>query len=149
MCASPKTALFALSCIISVLVAIAPAKCQQSNSQSAQSEQPASKPPAESSSAATPKRVRVSTGVANAFLVHKVQPTYPEEARRAHIEGRVLLHAVISKEGQVADLQVISGPSELTAAAIEAVRQWRFKPYLLKGEPAEVDTQLIVDFQLR
>jgi periplasmic protein TonB len=81
--------------------------------------------------------------------MRKVEPAYPVEARRAHIQGRVLLHAIISKEGQIADLQVISGPSELTAAAIDAVRQWRFKPYLLNDEPVEVDTQLIVDFELR
>jgi periplasmic protein TonB len=83
------------------------------------------------------------------LIIQKVEPVYPVEARREHIQGRVLLHTVISKEGRVADIQVISGPSELTAAAIDAVRQWRFKPYLLNGDPAEVDTQLIVDFDLR
>jgi TonB family protein len=97
----------------------------------------------------TPQRVRVSSGVAAGLLVRKVQPSYPSDAREAHIQGVVLLRATVSKEGEIADVQVISGPRELAPAAIEAVRQWRYKPYLLMGEPVEVDTQIQVNFQLR
>lgn len=95
-----------------------------------------------------PKRVRVSAGVTTGLLVYKVQPIYPIEARRAHIQGVVVLQAKISKEGRIVDLQLISGPKELADAAIGAVQQWRYRPYLLKGEPLEVETQVQVNFQL-
>ncbi len=96
-----------------------------------------------------PKRVRVSPGVTSGLLVYKVQPVYPPEARRARIQGTVVLHALINKDGRLADLQLMSGPKELAAAAIGAVQQWRYRPYLLKGDPVEVDTEITVNFQLR
>jgi TonB family protein len=92
------------------------------------------------------KRVRVSSGVIQSLLVHKVAPIYPEEAKSAHIKGNVLLQVRIDKEGKVADAQWISGPKELAQAAIDAVQQWRYRPYLLDGEPLEVDTQIQVNF---
>jgi TonB family protein len=96
-----------------------------------------------------PKRVRVSVGVTRGLLTYKVAPVYPVEARQAHVQGTVLLQARISKEGRIVDLQLISGPKELVAAAIGAVQQWRYRPYLLMGEPVEVETQIQVNFQLR
>jgi TonB family protein len=98
--------------------------------------------------AEVPKRVRVSPGVTTGLVVHKVQPVYPPEARRAGIQGTVLMRAVISKEGTIANLQLISGPKELVKAAMGAVQQWRYKPYLLKGDPVEVDTEIAVNFTL-
>jgi TonB family protein len=98
---------------------------------------------------ASVKRVRISAGVSGGLLIRRVTPAYPPEARRAHIQGTVILHAVIDKEGKIADLQVVSGPKELTQAAIGAVQQWRYKPYLLMGAPVEVDTEVQVNFQLR
>lgn len=95
------------------------------------------------------KRVRVSSGVISGLLLRKVQPVYPEDARRARIQGVVVLQAKISKEGMIADLQLISGPKELAQAAIGAVQQWRYRPYLLMGEPVAVETQIQVNFQLR
>jgi len=95
-----------------------------------------------------PKRVRVASGVTTGLLVYKVQPIYPVEARRAHIQGVVVLQARISKEGRITDLQLISGPKELADAAIGAVQQWRYRPYMLMGEPMEVETQIQVNFQL-
>jgi TonB family protein len=95
-----------------------------------------------------PRRVRVSSGVSQGLMLRKVSPVYPEEARRARIQGVVLLHAIISKDGDVEDLQVISGPDALVPAAMEAVRQWRYKPYLWLGRPLEVDTQIQVNFTL-
>jgi protein TonB len=98
---------------------------------------------------ASPKRVRVSSGVSQGLLIRQIAPVYPDAARRAHIEGVVLLAATINKEGRIADLQLISGPKELAPAAIGAVQQWRYKSYLLLGDPVEVETQIQVNFQLR
>jgi periplasmic protein TonB len=97
---------------------------------------------------ATPQRVRVSSGVQSGLLVRKVNPTYPPLARQARIQGVVLLQAEISKDGNIINLQLISGHPMLAPAAIEAVKQWKYKPYLLNGEPVEVETQVQVNFTL-
>jgi periplasmic protein TonB len=97
---------------------------------------------------ATPQRVRVSQGVSQGLLVRRVQPTYPPLARQARIQGVVILQAQISKEGSITNLQLISGHPMLAPAAIEAVKQWKYKPYLLNGEPVEVETQIQVNFTL-
>jgi len=97
---------------------------------------------------ATPQRVRVSQGVTQGLLIRKVQPTYPPLARQARIQGSVLLQAEISKEGTIENLRLISGHPMLAPAAIEAVKQWRYKPYILNGEPVEVETQITVNFTL-
>jgi periplasmic protein TonB len=97
---------------------------------------------------AAPQRVRVSQGVSNGLLIKKVQPAYPPLARQARIQGTVVLHAEISKEGTIQNLQLISGHAMLAPAAIEAVKQWRYKPYLLNGEPVAVETEVIVNFSL-
>jgi periplasmic protein TonB len=98
-----------------------------------------------------PQRVRVSSGVAVGLSIKKsrVEPHYPEEAKGARIQGRVVLRAESSKDGIVQDLQLVSGDPVLAQAAIEAVKQWRYKPYLLNGEPVAMETQVVVDFQLR
>jgi len=97
---------------------------------------------------ATPQRVRVSGGVSQGLLIRKVPPNYPPLARQARIQGVVILQAQISKEGNIENLQLISGHPMLAPAAIEAVKQWKYKPYLLNGEPVEVDTQVQVNFTL-
>ena len=97
---------------------------------------------------AAPQRVRVSQGVSAGLLIRKVQPNYPPLARQARIQGTVILQAEISKEGTIQNLQLISGHAMLAPAAIEAVKQWRYKPYLLNGEPVAVETQVIVNFSL-
>jgi periplasmic protein TonB len=94
------------------------------------------------------QRVRVSQGVTQGMVLHKVQPTYPPLARTARVQGSVLLAAVIGKDGTIQNLHVISGHPLLTQAALEAVRQWRYRPYILNGEPVEVDTQVTVNFTL-
>ena len=81
-------------------------------------------------------------------LVHKVQPAYPPLARAARIQGPVVLRAIISKAGTIENLQVLSGHPLLVPAAIDAVRQWRYRPYNLNGEPVEVETQVTVNFIL-
>jgi TonB family protein len=96
----------------------------------------------------TPQRVRVSSGVMQGLLVTKVNPQYPDEAKDAHIQGVVLLRAIIDKEGNVANLQLVSGHPMLAPAAIEAVKQWKYRPYLLNGTPIEVETQIQVNFTL-
>lgn len=97
---------------------------------------------------ATPQRVRVSLGVSQGLLIKKVQPSYPPLARQARIQGRVLLQAEISKDGTIENLRLISGHPMLAPAAIEAVKQWRYKPYMLNGEPVAVETQVEVNFTL-
>ncbi len=97
---------------------------------------------------ATPQRVRVSQGVSTGLLIKKVTPNYPQLAKQARIQGSVVLQAEISKDGTIQNLQLISGHPMLAPAAIEAVKQWRYKPYLLNGEPVAVETQVVVNFSL-
>src|ERR1035441_2307508 len=97
---------------------------------------------------ATPQRIRVSSGVSTGLLIKKVTPNYPALAKQARIQGHVLLQAEISKDGTIQNLQLISGHPMLAPAAIEAVKQWRYKPYLLNGEPVAVETQVDVVFSL-
>jgi protein TonB len=94
------------------------------------------------------KRIRVSQGVTQGLLVRKVQPPYPTIAQAARITGVVLLKAIIAKDGTIKELQAISGPPLLIPAAIDAVKQWRYRPYLLNGEAVEVETSVTVTFQL-
>jgi protein TonB len=97
---------------------------------------------------AAPQRIRVSAGVTSGLKVHDVKPAYPPLARQARIQGTVVLHAVISKDGSITGLNLVSGHPMLAPAAIEAVKQWKYKPYLLNGEPVEVDTEVMVNFTL-
>jgi TonB family protein len=99
--------------------------------------------------AAKPDRVRVSSGVASGNLIYKVQPVYPMAAVANHVQGIVILHAVIGRNGTMEKLEVVSGPEELVEAAKGAVEQWRYGPYLLNGVPVEVDTKIQVNFNLR
>ena len=98
--------------------------------------------------APAPKRIRLAQRVVEANLIHDVTPTYPAEAGRARIEGTVVLVAVIGKDGSVQDVRVESGLPILAQAAIDAVRQWRYRPYLLNGEPVEVDSRITINFTL-
>ena len=97
---------------------------------------------------ATPQRVRVSQGVSQGLLIHQVKPAYPPLARQARIQGSVVLQAVIAKDGTIQGLHVMSGHPMLTQSALDAVKQWRYKPYFLNGEPVEVETQITVNFTL-
>jgi len=81
-------------------------------------------------------------------LIYRVQPAYPPLARAARIQGTVQLRAIISRTGTIENLQVISGHPMLVGAALDAVRQWRYRPYLLNGDPVEVETQVTVNFSL-
>jgi TonB family protein len=92
--------------------------------------------------------VTVSAGVAGGLLVRRIAPEYPSIARTARVSGRVVLAASISKSGRVQNLQVVSGPPMLRQAALDAVRNWLYKPYLLNNQPTEVQTTIDVDFNL-
>jgi protein TonB len=95
-----------------------------------------------------PQRVRISQGVTNGLLIHKVEPPYPALAKSARIQGDVVLKAIIDKQGNIQDLQLVSGHPMLVPGAIEAVKQWRYRPYLLNGQPVEVETTITVIFTL-
>jgi TonB family protein len=90
----------------------------------------------------------ISGGVMAGNILSRVAPVYPPDAKSAGIEGVVVLRAIIGKEGRIENLTVVSGPRELAVAALEAVKQWVYRPYLLNGEPTEVDTTITVNFQL-
>ena len=94
------------------------------------------------------QKLRVSSGVAQAQLTRKVSPQYPPEAFQSRVHGTVVLQAVIGKDGAVKTVKVVSGPPMLIKSATEAVKQWRYKPFTLDGEPVEADTQINVNFSL-
>jgi protein TonB len=95
-----------------------------------------------------PPHLRVSQGVMERNLTHKVDPTYPEEAKAAHIEGDVILGASVDREGKVSQLKFLSGHPLLVEPAMSAVKQWKYKPFLLNGQPVEVETTIKVQFQM-
>ena len=97
---------------------------------------------------AIPQRVRISQGVTRGLLIHRVEPVYPPIARAARVQGEVVLSAVIDTNGAIQNLQLVSGHPMLVPAALSAVQQWRYKPYLLNGQPVEVETTITVIFTL-
>jgi protein TonB len=99
-------------------------------------------------SVTTPTRVRISQGVTKGLLLARIEPSYPVLARAARIQGDVVLTAIISKDGTIKNLTLVSGHPMLVPAAIAAVSQWRYRPYLLNGEPVEVESTINVSFVL-
>ena len=95
-----------------------------------------------------PKRIRVSQGVTRGLLIQKIEPNYPPLARQARVQGDVVLKAIVSKEGNIKELELVSGHPMLAPAAIEAVKQWHYRPFLLNGEPVEVETLVTVIFHI-
>jgi protein TonB len=104
-----------------------------------------------SASSSVPKptlaTVRISQGVSQGLLIKRVQPKYPPAALAVRAQGAVQIEATINKEGNVTNLKVLSGDPVLARAALEAVRQWRYKPYYLDGAPVEIQTQITVNFK--
>jgi protein TonB len=98
--------------------------------------------------AAAPARIKVGGDVQAASLLKQVTPAYPNIAKTAHVSGTVTLHAIISKDGSIEKLEYVSGPALLMASAITAVREWKYKPTMLNGQPVEVDTTVQVVFSL-
>jgi len=97
---------------------------------------------------AAPQRVKQGGNVTAASILNQTRPVYPALARQARIQGNVVLHAIIDKEGKVAQLEVISGHPLLVQSALDAVKQWRYKPTQLNGDPVEVDTTITVTFTM-
>jgi TonB family protein len=106
-----------------------------------ESQIPASKPSSQEPPTYVPAEVM------QGLLTHKIEPIYPEAARQAKVQGVVVLDAVIGVDGTVVDLHAISGPDELASAALDAVKWWRFQPYLINGQAVQVKTRLAVDFR--
>jgi protein TonB len=98
--------------------------------------------------AAAPARIKQGGNVTAASILTQTRPVYPALARQARIQGNVVLHAIIDKDGKVAQLEVVSGHPLLVQAALDAVKQWRYKPTLLNGDPVEVDTTITVTFTM-
>jgi protein TonB len=97
---------------------------------------------------AAPQKLKVSSGVAEGLRTHYVEPTYPQMAKIAHIQGDVVLQATISKSGVIENLRGVQGHPILIQAAMDAVKQWRYKPYILNGDPVEVETTIQVKFHM-
>jgi len=90
--------------------------------------------------------IKVSSGTMAGSLTTRIDPVYPAIAKAAHVQGAVILHAIITKDGSIDKLSVVSGPPMLVGAAVDAVKRWKYKPYLLNGDPTEVDTTITVNF---
>ena len=106
-------------------------------------------PPPPPPKPAAPKRIRVGGQVESAKLIFQPKPEYPPLAKMARIQGQVKLEAIISKDGTIQDLRVISGHPLLVKSALDAVQRWRYQPTLLNGEPVEVVTEIDVNFSLQ
>ncbi|MGO9642505.1 MAG: energy transducer TonB [Candidatus Acidiferrales bacterium] len=105
-------------------------------------------PPTPPAPASPPSRVKRGGDVEAARIISRPEPVYPDWARRAGIQGEVVLHAIISTDGRILELQVLSGNLVLARAALDAVQQWRYQPTLLNGQPVEVETTITVKFVL-
>jgi len=103
---------------------------------------------AQTDPAAKPKKLRVSSGVAEGLKTHDVTPKYPREAREQGIQGDVILQATIDTKGNITNVNAVQGDPILAKASIEAVKQWRYRPYVLNGDPVEVETTIKIQFHL-
>jgi protein TonB len=93
-------------------------------------------------------RVRISSGVSQGMLIAPIRPVYPMIAKAAGVQGAVVVEAVISREGRIESLRVVSGPAMLQSAAMDAIREARYQPFRLNGEPTEVQTTITVNFRM-
>jgi TonB family protein len=96
---------------------------------------------------AQPPSAKVPAEVMERLLIRRVEPTYPEAARRANLQGVVVLDAIIAADGTVVNIRPVSGPDSLVPSAMDAARWWRFRPYRVQGKPAPVETTLSVEFR--
>lgn len=132
------------ACIVSCLIATSTVVCANTipANDAPLADTPTNVPPV------GPKRVIISRDVAAEMLIHKVIPEYPKKAKKARISGIVTLSATITKTGAISDLHVVCGPEMLRELSLSAVREWKYRPYLLRGEPVEVQTTIMVVFEL-
>jgi periplasmic protein TonB len=92
--------------------------------------------------------LKISQGVTQGMLIQRVQPVYPAQARQMRLQGSVQLQAMISKQGNITSVKVLNGDPTLARSAVDAVKQWKYKPYYLNGEPVDIQTQVTVIFKL-
>ena len=97
---------------------------------------------------AVPQKVSISSGIAVGLLIQRTTPIYPPMAKNARVSGTVVIQATISRNGTIENPRVVSGPAMLRQSALDAVKTWRFRPYMLSGEPVEVETTVNVNFAL-
>lgn len=109
--------------------------------------EPESKPAQGAALPAPPMTIRIPQGVAQGALIHKVSPEYPAAARSARIQGSVVMNAIIGTDGTIQQLQLIKGNPLLVNAAMEAVKKWRYRPYLVDSQPVEIETTITVNFK--
>ena len=93
--------------------------------------------------------MRLAPEVTAGLLLQKVDPVYPASAKQQHVDGPVQFQANIGKDGSVSNLKFLTGKPQLTAAAAAALRQWKYKPYQVNGQPTDVQTEITVDFKLQ
>jgi len=105
-------------------------------------------PALDTASTAEPKFLRMEADVAASRLTQRIEPQYPAQAQEPQIQGPIVLQALISKEGDIRELKLISGDSQLAATAMEAVKQWHYRPYLVNGQPVEVQTEITINFTI-
>ena len=146
-----KSTLAATSRCASIVAAVILGAATCASAMSLRLEVPAYAISAPASAASTQQSngpVRIAAGIVAGQIISKVNPVYPEEAKAQGIQGSVVLHAIIGRDGTIQELTVVSGPPELTASAMDAVKQWTYQPYLLNGDPVEVDTTITVNYSL-
>jgi periplasmic protein TonB len=97
---------------------------------------------------AVPQKVSISSGIAVGLLIQRTAPIYPPMAKTARVSGTVVIQATISRNGTIENPRVVSGPAMLRQSALDAVKTWRYRPYMLSGEPVEVETTVNLNFSL-
>ena len=107
-----------------------------------------SESPAENETASTVKRVRISSGVAESLAIDRPAPEYPQMARIAHVTGDVILKITIDRNGEVTNISVVQGHPILVNSAVNAVKKWKYRPYVLNGEPVEVDSTIKIQYHM-
>ena len=93
-------------------------------------------------------RIRISSGVADSLIRHKVDPVYPQEARENHITGDVILKAIIDRQGNITNVEVLRGDPILVESAVKAVKKWKYRPYILDGEAIEAETTVKIQYHM-
>lgn len=96
-----------------------------------------------------PTHLKVSSGIAEGLKIHADPPKYPREAKENRIQGDVIVRATIDTKGHISELELVSGAPVLADAALEAVKRWQYRPYVLNGQPVEVETTIKVEFRIR